>query len=219
MSPVAGGTTPGRPGLHRPGHREARFATAERIRLLFVQAAPGLAVNVLVGTALVFLLWQDVRAETAIGWLIALLLTVLGRALLTQAYLHARPVPRAHARWRTAQIIGTFAAGTVWGGVLWAFGGATSFEQHVFMMLVLGGMACGAIPVLASESRAYFAFVGPLCVGVITWLVLQRAPPYLALAGFTAFFFLAMLATARNYAESLTRGLLFAEANRRLSTT
>ncbi|MEQ8234560.1 MAG: diguanylate cyclase [Gammaproteobacteria bacterium] len=201
------------------GFREERFAAAERIRMLFAQAGPGLAVNAVVGVALVAFLWHDVPPANALAWLVALLVTVLGRALVVRAYLRAQPSPRALRRWRAAQTSGALAAGAVWGSVPWAFGAATGFEQHVLMMLVLGGMACGGIPVLASELRTYLAFAGAMGVGVMAWLLLQQAPPYPLLAGFTALFFVAMIATARNYARSLGHALVFREANRRLSST
>ncbi|MEQ8659329.1 MAG: diguanylate cyclase, partial [Gammaproteobacteria bacterium] len=201
------------------GPREARFAAAERIRMLFAQAAPGLAINVLVGAAFVTFLWPVVQPGHALTWLVALLLTVLARALLARGYLRVQPAPRALPRWRAAQTAGAFAAGAVWGSAPWAFGATTSFEQHVLMMLVLGGMACGAIPVLASELRTYVAFAGAMGLAVMAWLLVQPGAPYPLLAGCTALFFVAMLATARNYAHSLTRALLFTEANRRLSST
>ncbi len=201
------------------GPREARFAAAERIRMLFAQAAPGLAVNALVGATLVAVLWHAVDPDRALTWLVALLLTVLLRALLLLAWSRRQPVPRQLARWRVAQSIGALAAGTVWGFAPWAFGATTSFEEHVLIMLVCGGMACGAIPVLASELRTYVAYAGPLGLGVMSWLLSRDGAPYPLLAGFAALFFGAMAATARNYARSLTHALMFTAANRRLSST
>jgi len=201
------------------GRREARFAAAERVRMLFAQAAPGLAVNALVGAALVAFMWHAVDPGRALGWLVALLLTVLLRALLVLAWSRQQPAPRQLVRWRVAQTVGALAAGTVWGGALWAFGATTSFEEQVLVMLVCGGMACGAIPVLASELRTYVAFAGPLGLGVMSWLLTREGAPYPLLAGFAALFFAAMAATARNYARSLTHALLFTAANRRLSST
>jgi diguanylate cyclase (GGDEF)-like protein/PAS domain S-box-containing protein len=77
-------------------------------------------------------------------------------------------------------------------------------------------MALGAIPILAWEFRVYLGFAGVLCATAMLWFFMQDAAAYVMIATLIGVFFGALFATARNYAQSLTRGLILAETNARL---
>jgi len=148
---------PSGPESHTPSPPEvARGVAEEQVRLLFAQAKGGLLITLVVSGLLGTLLWETPVRPRVVPWFAAVLVVLLGRTAAAVAFgrgLWAAPGLRL---WRGISVAGASAQGALWGlcGVLLFPAGHP--EQQFFLMVVLSGMAGGAVAYLFPAREAFF---------------------------------------------------------------
>lgn len=130
---------------------------AEQVKVLHGHLLPVLAINLVVGGALIWGLWEVLPQEVLLAWGGALLAVVAARAL---AYLRYVRFPDRGASGRAALAL---AVGSGLSGLTWGVGGVALFdpaslEHQLFILCVLVGMGAGAVSSLTAYYPAFAAY-------------------------------------------------------------
>jgi len=145
-----------------------KLIRTEQVKLLYagmpVSALATIA-NALVLTAAV---WSSTGHVPMIIWLTGMMVITLARFLLKLAYDRVQPDVEQNSRWERHFIIGTMAAGVMWGSASLLIFPEDSIVHQVFLAFIIGGMAAGAVSSLSSSRVPIFGFqlfsLGPLIV-------------------------------------------------------
>jgi len=180
---------------------------AEQTRLLYSHATTSLQASVLNATVIVAILWKEVSQIHILSWLAVLLTLSLLRHLLVQQYHQASASFLDHRPWRKKFIVGTAAAGTVWGVAgVWLFP-PTSAAHQAFLLLLLGGTAAGAVGALASVQTAFWAFGLPTMLPLTIHAFLKGGEISLGIGFLSLSFLGVLLITAKRFHHSIVDSL------------
>jgi diguanylate cyclase (GGDEF)-like protein/PAS domain S-box-containing protein len=187
-----------------PAARDAGFSqpdpqalVAERVALLYRSAPPGFLVTLAVAAVTTAVLWSAVDQRAIAGWLAIVLLVTSARHLLVRAYGgRDRGAPNA-TTWENRFALGAFVMGSAW-GVLAAGLAPSDPLRQVFVVFVAGGMAIGAMGMLAASRKSFFAFVLPILIAQGAAFALHGGETHAAMALLVLFF---LLAIARVFAD------------------
>lgn len=182
---------------------------ASQIEHGYRQLPISLAVSLVNGLVLTIVLWGAIAAPVLLGWLLVLVTVTAARFMLWHAFKkNQRDGQLDHDFWKRYFVIGTCAAGLVWGASGVFLFHPASFPHQVFLAFVLGGMVAGAIPLMSSVHRAYgcFAILVVLPISMRMFAVGDRVHVIMGLM--TLVFGIAMLASAaqvrRLFQESMS---------------
>lgn len=132
-----------------------------------------------------------VWAWAAIVWAVALL-----RERLASPY-RGRKLSSPEAERAARQVsLGALASGLLWGIAGFAFFGDGVYVQQTFVIVIVLGMASGAVGVLHPHLPAILAFVLPSCLALILRLLLEADSAHITLAIMGLFYGGALLTTA-----------------------
>jgi diguanylate cyclase (GGDEF)-like protein len=131
----------------------------DRLRLLFGGAGLSLGLSLAVAAILVSVHFHQSPSSTQLTWL-ALMLVLLGlRGLLAWRYVHSDGADLADRHWLYLYRAGSWVTGVLWGlGGLLLYPGA-EMSLQVFTLLVLAGVAAGALSAMVADGAAYRGFV------------------------------------------------------------
>jgi len=183
--------------------RYERKVLAEQVRLLYAQSIPGFVATLISSTALVVVLWPQVPHDLLLAWISAMAVVTGVRLALVLAYRRATDRVDRAERW-----LRRFAAGVVVTGALWGVAGTVLFPAHshvhqMFLLIVLAGMAAGAVPFLSSVFRVYAAYVLPMLAPLAVDLWLQPGAVFRYIAAMVLLYLLLLLISARRIAANL----------------
>ena len=175
----------------------------EMTRLLYRGLPQAITTSVVVAIALSVFLWSVADQTWLLVWLAALLLITSIRVFLVISFQRAQPVASAAERWAKIHSVGAALAGIIWGSLalLWNSGWPISYQ--VFLILVLTGMAAGAISTNTARMSSLTGFVIFSLLPLAGILLLQEEAVYAGLS-LLVFVYAGMLVlTARNYHDSI----------------
>ena len=179
---------------------------SEELRVVFKSPLAPLA-SLVIGGLAVGVLWQALPEPLLLGWVTALLLATGARLLLWRAYRRRQPDADQSGTWARRFTLGALASGAIWG----AFAGIVLLSDdmfhHGFAVMVLSGMAAGAIAADAAYLPALYAFLLPLGLPLVLVLVLRAGAVYHALAAMVAFFLLIVAIIAHGLNRSFTANI------------
>ena len=170
---------------------------AAQIEHGYRQLPIALIVSLVNGLILLAVLWGAIAAPVLLGWSLLLIAVMGGRYLLLRAFRRAtRAKPLDHDSWQRNFVMGSCAAGLVWGlsGVLLFH--PDSFPHQVFLAFVLGGMVAGAIPLMSSVNHAYRCFAIPVVLPISIQMFAVGDRVHLIMGLMTLVFGIAMLVSA-----------------------
>src|SRR5262245_47299085 len=101
----------GASGASQASEPHAAQIRAEQIRVLFEQLPSALISTAIVGTLVVYVLWDHVSRPWLTAWLVSLTLATLARAWLYQAYFKASPSTQHAPRWGRRFVAGVAISG------------------------------------------------------------------------------------------------------------
>lgn len=165
----------------------------EQIKTLYESIASLVLINLVVGTALVYVFWDVVTHSWLLAWMVTMLVMLGIRAAIYLSF-KRRFEESKLKRYQAFLIMGSASAGVIWG-----VGGLIMFvpgqlEYQLLILLSLLAMAAGSAFSLSIYLPAYFAFV-PLMLAPITLrLLLIGDTVHTALASVTIIFLIAQTA-------------------------
>ena len=156
-----------------------------------------LVVNLVNGLLLAGVLWDGVRTPVLLLWALAVLVVTALRYALLQTFRDPRRrVLRSDDSWRRNFVLGTCAAGVVWGAAGLLLFDPVSLTRQVFLAFVLGGMIAGAIPLLSPLNGAYECFAIPVVLPITGQMLLIGDRVHVIMGLMILVFGLAMLSTS-----------------------
>jgi signal transduction histidine kinase/ActR/RegA family two-component response regulator len=195
----------GSPGLEGPF---APRIQAQLVRLVLDSGMTSTAGVFVLSVALGVLLRDVISMGVLAAWLGANTLIAGGRVLAVLAYRKAQkgdgpeaPLPVKAYR------AGVILTGLTWGTGAWfLFPGNSPLHQVIFMIIV-AGLAAGAVPILAPLLRVYVAYTASFLAPVAVLLFLRGAETYIALGIILIFFFIVLINSATRMQEVLVAAL------------
>lgn len=178
----------------------------EQVHILYRTLLPILAINLIVGTGMVYGLWGIVSQAALSIWLGMLLLLVTIR-ILTYVF-YRRRFKSEHARRHGVYfILGSGAAGLLWGIGSIIFFPDDSLEYQLFILVVLVGMGAGSVSSLTTYLPAFFAYFPVSLLPIGIRLVTVGDPIHLSLGIMVMAYVLALCYFGMNINRALVDSL------------
>lgn len=141
---------------HAADSMDQRVLT-EQVAVLYRYLLPVLAVNLIVGCALIYGLWGVLPHTHVTAWAAALVVLVCVRVWSWMR--HRRdPAPERTRHHALAFTIGAGLSGVLWGAAGVVFFDWQSLEYQLFIVFVLAGMGAGAVSSLTVYLPAFLAY-------------------------------------------------------------
>lgn len=182
-----------------------------RLDNLYRQVSTAAGVNIVLAGVIVWISLDVIPVFWLLVWWALIAVINAMRTWMGNRYRRAQS--SEHAPGLRDFAVLTLASGTAWGLSAPLFIAQTShLEQQFILLIVMAGLAAGAIPFLAVALRLYLAYVAVLLGPSCAWLLFDGDPQH-ATIGLTGLVFSAALASAaRNYAENFHRSQVLASA-------
>ncbi len=174
-------------------------------RILYRAANFGLFSNVALAAVLVAGTLSTHPVPLVATWLGAIIAVTLARIALGAAFNRANPPEERLPRWRTAFLLGTLAAGLIWGASGWLFFEPVAFLPRLLLVFILAGMNAGAARSLASVPLSYRVYVVTTLTPLFLRFLLLREQGAWTLAVITVTYALFLLNTANLHYMDLQR--------------
>jgi len=155
----------------------------------------------------ILILWNVTAHSLLLVWAAAMLLMLLMRFLLARHYHLTTPTPAQIRPWRTRFLIGAGIGGCGWGAAAIFLFPQNSPVHQVFIAFVLGGMAVGAAAAMSAVLEAYWAFLMPVAIPIISQLFFQGDTMAVAMALMLAACTVVFVNSARQVHSSITESI------------
>ncbi|MDH5394300.1 MAG: diguanylate cyclase [Gammaproteobacteria bacterium] len=133
-----------------------------RIELLYKNSTGAFIYSSLIAAFVVLVTWQYFKMPELLIWLAALIIIYAVRFYLTSLYFKQNQQNVDEIKWQYIFYVGVIASGSIWGSIIWLKPESSTLSMHYFILMVLTGMAGGALTSYAASARAYALFALPL---------------------------------------------------------
>lgn len=188
---------------------EITFRTAP----LALVAAFSASILLVVGLRLFYFLGM----KTAVGWTLLQFSTFLALQIIMFCYWRSTAPDRSWRFWSKLFVVGTFIGGSGWGfGAIFLVGPA-SFEEELFIVLVISALASGTVLALGSHLPATFAHFVPLILPLTFWSATRGDSLHYFLSGLAVFYVAGISILAWMYNANLRNSIRLEIENRNLA--
>jgi PAS domain S-box-containing protein len=184
----------------------------EQVELLFGQSRLGRAATLINAAIVAAVLWGTVSHAQLLAWVGAVAGVAALRFVLVR-YRRRRRDIMSPRQWGRLYGLGALLAGAVWGLTGTALFPEGSVTHQLFVLMVLAGMAAGAVPLLSSVRGVYASYLVPLLLPVALGLFLHHGQVYAFVSLVVLVFMGVMLATSRRIHSILDESLHLRFAN------
>jgi diguanylate cyclase (GGDEF)-like protein/PAS domain S-box-containing protein len=180
---------------------------AEQVRQLYRLSRPAYLGTLINSSILVFALWGMVSTTLLGAWLCAMFLVTGARYLLYRAH-HGLNPPDAEAhRWARRFVMGTGAAGLLWGVAGSVLYPASSLPHQFLVIFLIGGMMLAAMVVLAPLRQALLVYVLPAFLPLIAAVFAQGSTLHIFMGVLIVVLLGVVLATSPILAQTIRESL------------
>jgi two-component system cell cycle sensor histidine kinase PleC len=162
----------------------------------------GLLTSAIICALSVVVLAPTVPGRFLLGWTSAFALCLGARLLLWLAWRANPPAAEDAHRWIKKFALGAGATGALWGALGAVILISDDPLQHAFVVMVLAGMAAGAVAALAPSPVALHAFLVPLGLELAAALAWHGGRPHLVMAAMVLAFLVLVGGIARELHSS-----------------
>ena len=199
-----------------PGHEPVLddVTLSERVDLLFDRTPLSLAVVAF--AALLFTYIHSVYGpanDSYIWWLSILMLTLVARTALAWSYRNKREVLAGPRNWLRSVRITTLLTAACWGAAGIIFYPTGNETLQFFTLLVLAGVAAGAIGTLNPDYPAYRNYVILVLLPIGLTKTSQGIQPHLVIGVLTLVMMIYLLRAGKNTAKSIAESLRLHHVN------
>lgn len=166
---------------------------AERVRLLIALSRTSIAASLAATLLVAAWMWPVAGRGTLLAWLALMIANIAALAWMQWRYRRHRPRLEEAPRWERRFALKAAFGGLVWGMALWLLTPPSGELSRLFFVLTLCAVALGATAVLSPSRLAYYAFMAPMMLPAMSFLLLGQ-PDGLAAAGWAVLIYLAVLA-------------------------
>jgi signal transduction histidine kinase/ActR/RegA family two-component response regulator len=134
---------------------------AAETRLLYENAATGIAATLIIASLLAYAQWDVVPRSVVSAWLLYTLLVAGARFALLRRYRRASPGDGEIDWWNRAFVVGAGLAAAGWGtGAIVLYSAARPMNE-VLVVFAVGGVMLGGASLLAARPEAFLTFLIP----------------------------------------------------------
>lgn len=126
----------------------------KQVEHLYANVVRAPVINIVNAVVLSFVLWPVTQRQHIIVWFLALLALNVGRMGLGWLYQRTKRSPEESHHWIRPYVIGAILSGAVWGSAALLMP-PNHFEYQVLVILMVGGMVLGGLPMLAVTDNAF----------------------------------------------------------------
>ncbi|MCB0335150.1 MAG: response regulator [Bdellovibrionales bacterium] len=169
----------------------------QKVLLLFRQASLSLIATLVVAALIVWTYWHSAPRSLLITWFACMATVLYCRALLSRRFAKIHLSISDSTAWANRYIFGAFCTAVCWGllSVL-LFPWSTPIQQ-MFIVVSLGGMIAGSVPVLSVFRHATFLYVIPVMTPLTIQLLVSDLRMFQALGAMALCFVTVMVGSAR----------------------
>ncbi|MEH6569989.1 MAG: hybrid sensor histidine kinase/response regulator [Halioglobus sp.] len=178
----------------------------EQIKTLYESIGSLVTINLIVGTALVFVFWDLVSHTLLLTWMGLLFVMLIVRMAVYGSFTRAFN-PDSLERYKLFLILGSLSSGIIWGAGGLIMYVPDQLDYQLFILLSLLAMAGGSAFSLSIYLPAYFAFVPVMLTPVMIQLFSIGDTTHAALATVTLIFLIAMTLFNIKVNKSLTSAM------------
>lgn len=179
---------------------------------LFSQVRISVSVNILLAIIIVWSYLDTLPPILLLGWFSILSMINLYRWVLADRYSTDNHDSDTGSQ-TTGFLAWTLASGMAWGLSTPLFFSYTDrIDQQFLLIIVIAGLAAGAIPMLASVLRIYLGYLVVLLTPAFGWLLLANNHDHVVIGMMTLVFAAALASAGRNYAANFHRSQSLAGA-------
>ena len=187
--------------------KEAAQITAEQTRLLFNGLHRSIPVSLLLASTLAYVQWPVIEHAVIIGWLGALLVVNLLRALLAVAYTRVMPLADQAFLWKLGFAVGVGAAGAIWGLGAWLLYPPESIPNQAFLGVLMAGLTAGAVATLVASRTMTLTFLLLTLAPLALRFLSSDHPTVFTLGILTLLFLGVSTASSRNLNASILQNI------------
>lgn len=184
--------------------------------LLIGMGARLTAGTLVMATGVGWLLSGDTGLSRALWWWLGVIGVLSGLRLLA-VHRYLRLGHEAAREWAAVFCIGTLLTGLMWGTSTWWLGRAASYEHNLMLVLVVVGIATGAVVVMSPLLWLLRGFLLLLILPMVADFVLRADSAYGPLAPMAALGAFLLQSIAQNYRRALFEGWTLASTNTKLN--
>src|SRR5581483_4787769 len=178
---------------------------SEQIRTLYRQGVPVLSANLIIGGLVCASLWSLSPRRLLVGWIALVAVLTLARIELWRRYWRRQPPPAQAGPWGNAFVVGSGAAGALWGlAALLFFNQTSPPAAQLLVTFAVGGMCAGAAGTLACYMPAFRSYVYPSLGLLIARTLTIGGTEHLVMAAMLVVYGMAMATAARTAHRAMT---------------
>jgi len=179
----------------------------QRVRFLYRHATKAVPFNLVNGTILLVVFWNQADRSLLIGWFLGLLLITFMRLAHVLFELKRDRWQSHYQQLLRHFMVGSMLSGAVWGGGYIVLAHPTAESYHLLYLLVLGGMASGAFTSMASKTAVYLGYLLPMMMPAILFSFLDATAVGYAGGTMITLFMLMLIVTHRSSSQLLVEGI------------
>ncbi|WP_430420868.1 ATP-binding response regulator [Methylibium petroleiphilum] len=179
------------------------------VRTLYSQTGVSLSGNLLGAMVLTMIYWPVAPSRELIAWCVLFGLVWVLRLVTLRRYAHAgwATASSQAAHWQRLWNAGAMASGACWGLAAWMFYEHGRAFHQTTLLLIIYSFCVGSITLMASQHRAFFAFISLCFVPTILRIATLGSTDNLLLAGVLSLVFLMTTILGRAYRRTFDRAI------------
>ncbi|WP_292442915.1 hypothetical protein [Methylibium sp.] len=176
----------------------------DAVRFAYAQGPVSLGGNMLGAVVLVLIFWPVGPRTEVLVWASMFALLWVLRAVTLRAYHRAGEGAARDAAltWQRRWNAGALASGAMWGLAGWLFYGEGGPFHQTTLLLTVYSYCVGAVAMLASQYRVFFAFISLCFLPTIARVATHDDPKALQMAGVVALIYGMSMLLGRTYRRS-----------------
>ncbi len=163
-----------------------------QVRTAFSNLLPVVVGNLVNAAIVVAVMYGHVSNSLIGGWIGALVVTVVARAILFTNFQRGHPRARTLHFWTRLYAAGTIASGCIWGLAGWIFVLPDLPHTQLVTTIIIAGMVAGALSTLRTLPHLFVAFAVSAVLPLIVRFLLFQNVEYVLLCGAFSLFLLLM---------------------------
>ncbi|EGW54436.1 putative bifunctional diguanylate cyclase/phosphodiesterase [Candidatus Endoriftia persephonae] len=189
---------------------------ADRLNILYANLNQSILVTLMVILVLASIQYDVAAHSILTSWILVQLLVLIGRFWLGLRFARKAPMNSDLRKWGRRFFIGAVSTGLVWGAAGLVFFPSNSIALQVFTVLVLAGLAAGALTVLAADFPSYAAYACTTLLPVTVNSAIYADRLHIAISVLTFSMLIFLLRAAKRFNGSIKTSLHLRYENREL---
>ena len=197
---------------------ELQQLTAARAAQLYSQLPAGIVASVVLIVVAVYALRGSNYTWVVYGWSAVALAVTAVRAVLWWLYQGERERDAEAKKWMRWLTVGALANGTLWGVLAGLFFGLQNDLEHLFILMVLGGVLVGGIAMYAASWPIYAVYGAPVVLPFTYGLMTHELELFRVLSPAVPMFYAACVGVAYRLNTLFLSGFRARQSFRDLNT-